>query len=272
MPDVQEVFRMATQKVRPEPGFADRQFREQRRRSRNRKLGALAVAAVIGIVGGVVIIRAVDEGTGTQPGGQPTGTTARPIPSIGSGPLEPGSYVISTPVPAFNASHRITIDVPDGFSGSDGLFILKNGLQQTGLSVWVIGDVYGDACEWIGTRSPVSAADEVVAALAGHERLRPSTPTDVTVDGYAGTYMELTVPATADLSDCHQTQFRLWSYTAGRGPRFLDRLGQHELLWILDVDGVPVVIDAPLDAQASEQDRAELEQIVESIRIDSLTG
>jgi hypothetical protein len=44
--------------------------------------------------------------------------------------------------------------------------------------------------------------------------------------------------------------------------------GQRDLLWIVDVDGVPLVIDAALGAEASAQDRAELIQIAESVRID----
>ena len=43
MPEMQEVFRMATQKVRPDPGFVDRQYENQRRQSRRRKAGALAL-------------------------------------------------------------------------------------------------------------------------------------------------------------------------------------------------------------------------------------
>jgi hypothetical protein len=49
MPDVQEVFRMTTQKVRPDPGFVDRQYDHRRKQERKRKIGALAVAAVIGM-------------------------------------------------------------------------------------------------------------------------------------------------------------------------------------------------------------------------------
>jgi WD40 repeat protein len=74
MPDVQEVFRLATQKIDPEQGFVERQHQHQRQRTRNRKLGALALAAVIGLVAVVVVIRAVDGGTGTRPGMQPTPT------------------------------------------------------------------------------------------------------------------------------------------------------------------------------------------------------
>ena len=39
MPEVQEVFRMATQKVGPDPGAMERQHREQRRRTTRRKAG-----------------------------------------------------------------------------------------------------------------------------------------------------------------------------------------------------------------------------------------
>jgi Tol biopolymer transport system component len=47
MPDVQEVFRAATEKVRPDPGFLERHERLASRRSRNRRTGVVAVVAVI---------------------------------------------------------------------------------------------------------------------------------------------------------------------------------------------------------------------------------
>jgi hypothetical protein len=39
MPDVREVFEMATQKVRPDPGAMERQQRNQRRSAIRRKVG-----------------------------------------------------------------------------------------------------------------------------------------------------------------------------------------------------------------------------------------
>jgi Tol biopolymer transport system component len=47
MPDVREVFRAATEKVRPDPGFLERQERRARRRTRNRRAGVIAVVAAI---------------------------------------------------------------------------------------------------------------------------------------------------------------------------------------------------------------------------------
>jgi Tol biopolymer transport system component len=47
MPDLREVFQMSTQKVRPDRGFTERQEFRQRRRTRNRKIGAYAMAAAV---------------------------------------------------------------------------------------------------------------------------------------------------------------------------------------------------------------------------------
>jgi hypothetical protein len=68
MPDVQAVFRMATQKVRPDPGFVDRQYDHRRKQERKRKIGALAVAAAIGVAAVALFL-------GTR-GGQDTTTPA----------------------------------------------------------------------------------------------------------------------------------------------------------------------------------------------------
>jgi WD40-like Beta Propeller Repeat len=69
MPDVQEVFRMATQKVRPDPGAIERQNRTQRRRSVARRAGGYALLAILVVAAaviGVVATRPRDE----RPAGQ----------------------------------------------------------------------------------------------------------------------------------------------------------------------------------------------------------
>ncbi len=73
--------------------------------------------------------------------------------------------------------------------------------------------------------------------------------------------MELRTPAGIDLADCDNGQFRSW------GGRWTNP-GQRDMLWILDVDGVPLVIDASLDAGTSAQDQAETTKIAESTKID----
>jgi len=70
---------LATQKIDPEQAFVERQHHHQRGRMHNRKLGALAFAALIGLVAVVVVIRAADDGTGAQPTVQPTPTGTRGV-------------------------------------------------------------------------------------------------------------------------------------------------------------------------------------------------
>ena len=74
MPDVQEVFRMATQKVRPDPGALDRQHRGQRWRVAKKKTavyGLVAALVIAGMVIGIGALRSGDSRLGA-PGSTPT--------------------------------------------------------------------------------------------------------------------------------------------------------------------------------------------------------
>jgi hypothetical protein len=82
MPEVQEVFRMATQKVRPDPGALDRQLGQQRRRTIRRKMGVYGLMAALVVVIAVVAVRAgVDSDANGVPLGQPSPTTAPEAPA-----------------------------------------------------------------------------------------------------------------------------------------------------------------------------------------------
>ena len=81
--------------------------------------------------------------------------------------------------------------------------------------------------------------------------------------------MELTVPIQTKLDRCWSDRMQAWALTGdGSNGIWLNNPGQHDLLWILEVDGLPLVIDAFLAADASAKDRPELLQMVESIQID----
>jgi hypothetical protein len=70
---------------------------------------------------------------------------------------------------------------------------------------------------------------------------------------------ELTVPARIDLAACHDGQFRTWIDPTLEGARYRQR----DLLWIVDVDGSRLVIDAALGPDTTPQDRADRIQMVE---------
>ena len=83
MPDLQEVFRMATQKVDPDPGALERQHRFQRRTTTRRKLGAFAVAAVIAVAALAVILANRPGGNATYP--------ASEAPAVNPGEADTGA-------------------------------------------------------------------------------------------------------------------------------------------------------------------------------------
>ena len=79
MPDVQEVFRLATQDVRPEPGALERQLRGQRRRALRRKVGGYAAVAALVLVAATAFVVGLITGNQERPAHKPT-----PTPTAGS--------------------------------------------------------------------------------------------------------------------------------------------------------------------------------------------
>lgn len=268
MTDVQEVYEMVTKQKPPEPGALERQHTRQVRTARNRKVGAIAVAAAIGLAALIAVLSNVGDAE-TQVASSPSETTEpiQAVPATEGVPIEPGRYVIGTLSP-LDTSHTITVDIPDGYvSGGDSYFFKDE--SEAGLGLWGIGWVFADACQWRGTGSLTSSTDDVVAALLGEKGLRVSTPTAVTVDGYAGTYVEVTAASQAALDRCDGGHFAAFALAeeSPTGVRHLESVGEPEMLWILDVDGHPLVIDGLV----TEQERAELEEMVASIQIEPVS-
>ncbi|HEV8404242.1 MAG TPA: hypothetical protein VGQ31_14525 [Candidatus Limnocylindrales bacterium] len=111
-------------------------------------------------------------------------------------------------------------------------------------------DASGDAIEpKVGP-----TVDDLVTFLDGQSMIRISANTDVQVDGYRGTYLEYTATITDD--NCHAPA---WPFD-GPGNRWFSQS------WILDVDGVRLVIEGRAPT-ASDAVKAEFQQIVDSIHI-----
>jgi Tol biopolymer transport system component len=64
MPEIQEVFRMATQKVRPDPEALERQHRGQRRRVAQKRVAVYALVALLLVAGVVLGISTLGNETG----------------------------------------------------------------------------------------------------------------------------------------------------------------------------------------------------------------
>lgn len=201
--------------------------------------------------------------------------------------LEAGTYAfdftrLDTPGKPFP---RVLITVPGGWSGFRGFGVDSlSGSRSHFVGFWNVVDVYTNSCQWIGPKVQTgSTVDELAAVLAARPLRHATVPVSVSLGGYAGKYLEWSVPKDIAFSSCDkdpsdgQFYFDSWTGNAlwnapydssGTTDRYQQSPGQVDRLWILDVEGRRLVIDASYLPGATAQDRADLQQVVDSIRFE----
>jgi hypothetical protein len=236
----------------------------------NKILGfGLAAAAVVAVV--LIGSQVIGSNTGGV-GADPTSTatpepTPTPVPSLAEpssapeGELPEGPFVWSDPAletPPFDGGPLMTVTIPaSGWiydSALSGAPLIKGdevqNLPEAAMLVMPTQAgiyVYGDPCRYESTTPdvPATTVDEVTAALAAQASRDASDPVDVTVGGYAGKSIILHVPDDAVFADCEEGEFAMFAVEGETGPgRYSQGPGQVDELWILDVDGAIVIIDA----------------------------
>lgn len=166
---------------------------------------------------------------------------------------------------------RVTITVPDGWSGiMAGIWLTGPGQgapDGAGLGFERGAWLLSDPCKLMVADVPVGpTVADFVEAVAEHPILDTTAPVDVTLAGYSGKYFDLQIPA--DISKCESEpagppQYRPWDPGLyGQDP------SQRWHVWVLDVDGVRVVVHSGEYAETSAARRAELQAIVDSIKIE----
>ena len=172
-------------------------------------------------------------------------------------PLDPGRYVVSV-VDADSAPLLPVLSVPEGYEAiGGGIGVGADDLARY-LWVWDVDSVFAHPCN--ASPEPVGPSVADLAEALATQSLRGGTdPVPVTVGGYDGLYVELSVPDEVDVSACPSGVFSLWP---GRAERYQEILGQVDMVWIVDVDGQRLVFDAVHDANASPAKVAELEEMV----------
>ncbi len=235
---------------------------------------AVAAAAVVAIAAGIYL---VPRQSGSGPGG-PSSSSPSPSPSrspsptatiqpLSNGPLKAGTVVATGLGPSESTS--VTFTVPGGWEGFVGSCVLPvtGTIAPDGMGI-CFGEVhdglYSDPCH--GSRGPADVpvgptVDDLVDALTAHTAFEASSPTDVTLGGYAGKRMDLQLPT--DVASCDLGEFYPWAgsiYAQGPDNRW------H--LWILDIEGDRLVVFSTDFPGTSVDDRAEQQAIVDSIQIE----
>ncbi len=165
-------------------------------------------------------------------------------------------------------SIRVTYTFPDGWAIApfNSIWLASehnSGPAGAGVIALRGGWLHSDPCHTNPPPVPDiptgTTVDDFANALAEHPLLEVTDPVDVTLAGYDGKYVDLQTPS--DISGCR-------AYFPWEPAIFAQGPGHRWHLWILDVDGVRVVIQATDYAGTAPERQAELRAIVDSIVIE----
>jgi hypothetical protein len=247
-----------------------RRFREMNNTSR---FAVAAAAVVVVAVAGISLLPGRGGIGGQGPSTAPTPTaspspisppSSSPLPAaLLSGPLPPGRYS-TFPLDRPNGGMRFTFTVGEGWQGFVPIGAYKYDdrppADRIGVNFSQVNGLYSDPCLGAATEDVAvgPTVDDLATALGHQSAYEASTPVDVTLAGYSGKYVDLELPSDWVTEGCF-----LWGdsfYAQGPDSRW------H--LWILNVDGVRVVVLAWDFAGTPPEDKAELQAVVDSIQIE----
>lgn len=243
-------------------------------------LGAAAVIAVL-FIGSRFIgsPTATVGGPASEPPASvaPSQAPPSPVPSQAASPvwvgLPAGPFLITGADGAREGGPaQITVDIasPDwgAYTEVDGLSKDDDGKdapETVGAMLlgwsWPAGtgfNVYGDPCHWSTTipDTPATTADEIAAGFAAQASRDATAPVDVTVGGFTGKAITLHVPMSyhqqpdvprdEEFAECDQNIFAMYGLEGNEAvdTRNAQGPGQIDELWILDVNGAIVILDA----------------------------
>lgn len=248
---------------------------------------AAAVAMVVAVVAFAGFRSGPSNGGGAASITPPALATGLPSP-VSSSPgaytwpaeLAVGTYTTSL---AWDLPYQITFTVPAGWSSRD-IEVIKDPLRVrevggpggVAVSFTIVENVVADPCSPEVQSPPVGpSAMDLATALAALPGLTASRPEAVDFDRVTrGVYLELRVdPSTIA---CTAPDIHLWTLDPGRfrtdrGPTGGTAWGAEQpinRIWILDVEGTRLVIDAVAALDATPATLAELQGVVDSIRFE----
>lgn len=231
-------------------------------------LGGAAVVAVL-LIGANLLGQ-----SGNPPGGEPPPSVApseapsEPGPSGWTG-LEAGPFLITGDNGALDGGPvEVTVEIaaPGWTYASENDYVGKNddGLDApdtVGAALiawnWPAGtgfNVYGDPCRWTTTtpETPATTPGEIAAAFAEQAETEATAPVDITIGGYSGMMVTVSVPMSYAqpgapreevFGDCDESLYNFYG-TEQEPMRNAQGAGQVDELWILDVEGSIVILDA----------------------------
>ncbi len=183
------------------------------------------------------------------------------LSAFGEEELEPGRYTF---LPFGGSEADLPeMQVPEGFTAYKGFAAGASKGAFRSVMVWTIDTVDLQPCKTSGPTRIGPSPDALAEALSRQRLTTTTAPERIELGGHQGLYLEVTAPTGRGFTDCDS--FDLWGNDGG-GLRYLQGPGQVERLWILDVPGERLVIDASSTQGVTPSQEQQLRQIAESAR------
>ena len=198
-------------------------------------------------------------------------------------PLEPGTYFID-PDGDPSTALRVVYEVPvEGWS----MWIGATKSSDDGhvmVSITTVTNLVRHGCRDHSWADPPvgPSVNDLAAALADLAPFRvTSPPRDVTIYGYSGKHLELTVPDLPvegegddrHFAGCEEGTLKSWVAAIDTVPGdafygYNSEPARTEQFWILDIEGTRLMIEANWSPNSPRKDVAEMRAILDSIRIE----
>jgi hypothetical protein len=211
-----------------------------------------------------------------EPQGPPQSatTTALAMGSIpaGDASIPPGIYRI--PKSAWSVAD-FTATFPAGWTVQYGHVYASNkdADDEFGFYAVVVDAIYADPC--VGSNSGElidvgPSVDDLAAALLQQPGPIASGPAETNLGGYPAIRIDLAVPQDLDLDACNMSGIGLQIWYSAPANKYFVLLGDAiASVYILDVDGERQVFMTQHASSTSDEDLAELQAVLDSIRIES---
>jgi len=163
---------------------------------------------------------------------------------------------------------KVTVAVPNGWSGDTWLVIGPHGNRApNGMAVrfYTVANLYRNPLSPdAGPLAPAvgPSVDDLVNAMVNHPDWTTTRPTAVSIDGYAGKVVHVTLPA----GTSNATPFYL-SVDATGGQVWGWDTAQLFDIYVIDVGGKRLVIDAFHYAGTSAADLAAQQAIIDAVQL-----
>jgi hypothetical protein len=232
---------------------------------------ATSATATAAVLMALVVVLAACGGSETTPASQKSPTVLRD----GRQKLAAGTHVFDLvgrrDDQASGLAHlpRIAITLPGGWFNYDGWAVgNRRGGGDVFVTFWDVDRVYPTPCDWKyrAMLNPGRSVPGLAAALRKQPLRDATAPVDVVLAGVRGKYLEWSVPDDIRFADCDEGVFESWTGRGWASDRYQQAPGQVDRLWILDVEGERLVVDASYMPTATPEERAILQGVVSSIR------